>query len=401
MKRLAGWGSALLVVWATAAPATVPSPERIASAVASENAAADRTQPLRFELRVQIGDRPSVASGTLFTDPSGRARLELRGANGLVERHLLRGGEVFATRNGEPLEEHRFFLPPLYVLQVESGSALRRSLEELQIGVDTVGLSQCDEEDCLVVGDPALEIPRRAPPEIQGLELYDAVRALAAEQEAAEAAGFSIEEWQEMTAALEAEGVEIRSIVDLAPRGGEGGSEAPPAPSGLDSLPENELAGAARAESPGEGEPLSGAPETETGEVAVSAAETPVVRGGEPGAEELEEPVPLASPGLWIDRKSYGIRGLDAAGGVRTRLGPEAVYDGVRFPGWVEIQEPGREAVRLHVLAISPVLDEPEMYGPAWLLEPQNLGASDSVSPGEPDRQTGEDSPDPDKAFTN
>ncbi|MDE0886144.1 MAG: hypothetical protein OSB70_11485 [Myxococcota bacterium] len=382
MKCLAGWGSALLVVWATAAPATVPSPERIASAVASENSAADRTQPLRFELRVQIGDRPSVASGTLFTDPAGRARLELRGANGLVERHLLQGGEVFATRNGKPLQEHRVFLPPLYVLQAESGAALRRSLEELQIRVDTVGLSQCDEEDCLVVGDPALEIPRLPPPEVQGLELYEAVRALVAEQEAAEAAGFSLEEWQEMTAALEAESVAIRSIGDLAPEGGEPGGGEAPDPGALDSLPENDVPGAARAEPPGpmpqgEGGPLAGAPEAGEGELPAPGAEGSVVDGDKRVAGEAEQTAPPVSPGLWIDRKSFGIRGLDAVGGVRTRMGPEAVYDGVRFPGWVEIQEPGQETIRLHVLAISPVLGDPEVYGPAWLLEPLNPARSE------------------------
>ena len=245
----------------------------------------------------------------------------MRGANGLVERHLLQGGEVFATRNGKPLQEHRVFLPPLYVLQAESGAALRRSLEELQIRVDTVGLSQCDEEDCLGVGDPA-------------------------------------------------------------PEGGEPGGGEAPDPGALDSLPENDVPGAARGEPPGpmpqgEGGPLAGAPEAGEGELPAPGAEGSVVDGDKRVAGEAEQTAPPVSPGLWIDRKSFGIRGLDAVGGVRTRMGPEAVYDGVRFPGWVEIQEPGQETIRLHVLAISPVLGDPEVYGPAWLLEPLHPARSE------------------------
>ena len=93
------------------ATAAVPSPERIAEAVAADNLAAERDQPLRLELKIQIGDRAAVATGILLTDPAGFARLELRGANGVVERHLLREGETWVTRNGEPLDEFRFFLP--------------------------------------------------------------------------------------------------------------------------------------------------------------------------------------------------------------------------------------------------------------------------------------------------
>ena len=333
--------------------ATVPSSDRIAEAVVDVNQSARRTQPLQFEFRVQIGDRDAVATGHLVVDPGGYARLELRASNGLVERHLLRGGETLAARNGELLDEHRYFLPPLYVLQADSSEELRTLLEGMAVEFDRIGLAECGEEDCLVVGDVGREIPRRGPPPVLGLDLYEEALARTAEEEAAEAAGLSLEEWQEINAAQADESAEGQPIGELAPESGE-----------------PDAAGSALA---------SGDPEQDAD---TDSAEPPGEGADEQGAEALlaEGPPPPPSwPGLWVDRKSFGIRGMDSADGVRTRLGPAAIYSGIRAPAWIYIREPGQEPVRLHVLGVSPFSPTPETFDPKWLLSRDSPLGVDSV----------------------
>jgi hypothetical protein len=332
--------------------ATVPSPERIATAVAEVNQSARRVQPLQLEFRVQIGERTSVATGVLLVDPRGYARLELRAPNGLVERHLLRGGETLAARNGEILDAHRYFLPPLYVLQAENAEELRILLEGMAVDFDRVGLAECGDEDCLVVGDVGRDIPRRGPPPVLGLELYEEVLARSAEAEAAEAAGLSLEEWQEISAAEESDRAEAQPISELAPEFPEpGASAAPP-----DSEGPQGTAATASVESDGGGAEQEG-------------GEDPLVGGPQPAP---------SWPGLWVDRKSFAIRGMDSADGVRTRLGPVAIYNGIRVPAWIYIREPGREAVRLHVLGVSPASPTPETFDPKWLLSRENPPGVDS-----------------------
>jgi hypothetical protein len=102
-----------------------------------------------------------------------------------------------------------------------------------------------------------------------------------------------------------------------------------------------------------------------------------------PGAEG-----PLASasgspgvwPGLWVDRASFAIRGMDSAAGVRTRLGPGVIFSGVRVPAWLYIQEPGQEAVRLHVLGVSVATPAPGAFDTEWLISPESPPTEDSAS---------------------
>lgn len=153
-----------------AALAVVPAPERLAGAVAETNKAAGRSEAIKLELTMAIGDRVDVGEGELVSHPTGLARLELRGAGGLVERHLLRGTERLATRNGARLPDARFFLPPVFLLQVDSGAALRAALESFGVKVDLVGLAPCADLDCYVVGDPVRAVPRPPYPPIRGRE---------------------------------------------------------------------------------------------------------------------------------------------------------------------------------------------------------------------------------------
>ncbi len=156
------------------AAAFVPAPERLADAIADTNRAAGRQESMKLEVSMGIGDRVDIGQGEIVSHPTGLARLELRGSGGLVERHLLRGTERLATRNGDRIDDARFFLPPVFLLQAQSGATLRAALESFGIAVDLVGLAPCGDLDCYVLGDPARAVPRPPYPPIRGLEAGEA-----------------------------------------------------------------------------------------------------------------------------------------------------------------------------------------------------------------------------------
>jgi hypothetical protein len=155
----------LLLFSAATSVAFIPKAERIASAIARSNAASGRAQALRIHLEMRIGDGPLLARGELVTHPTGMARLELRGAGNLVEKHLLQGSVHVAGRNGEPVLDPRALLPPLFLLQIDSAVSLRAALHEFRIQADWVGLVPCGERDCYVLGDPDRVPPPLTPPE--------------------------------------------------------------------------------------------------------------------------------------------------------------------------------------------------------------------------------------------
>ena len=148
-------GAALLLVIATGlAPATqgvVPSPERVAGAVADANRAAGRAQPLRIEVRLRVEGSPP-SEGVLISDPAGSARLVVRDASGSVERHQRQGGEYTIRRDGLPQQVFHRLLPPLFLLQADSGKSLRSELEELGADADALSLGHLDDRDCYVLG---------------------------------------------------------------------------------------------------------------------------------------------------------------------------------------------------------------------------------------------------------
>jgi len=166
-----------LLLAASAAQAYIPSAGRVLGAVARHNKLVGRAQALRLDVAMhhvgvpapgdEAGDATPLGAseaevigrGVLITHPSGLARLELRGAGDLVERHVLLAGEHLASRNGEPLADARDFLPPLFLLQTDSALALRVGLEAIGADITAIGLAPCGEGDCYVLGDP-----RRVPP---------------------------------------------------------------------------------------------------------------------------------------------------------------------------------------------------------------------------------------------
>ncbi|MBW2385628.1 MAG: hypothetical protein JRG92_18505 [Deltaproteobacteria bacterium] len=262
----------------------VPSADRVEAAVAETNVAAGREQAIKLEMSLQIGERPGVASAELISHPTGLARLELRGSGNLVERHLLQGSELSAVRNGRPLEEPRTFLPPFFVLQSDTATTLRAALESFAVQVDFVGLAECGENDCLVVGDPERAVPRPELPPLAGLGAYES------EQDA-----------------------------------------------------EAEETGLIRQEP--------------------NAGKAPSDRG-----EDDAERSPVAK--LWVDARSFEVRGMDFLNGVRVRLGPAASFDNLSVPAWILIEEIGKAPARFDVLRASQVNAPASAFSRDWLMAP-------------------------------
>ena len=156
---------ALTLACALAPPAhaALPGAERVVAAVADTNRTDRRATALELGVELVRDGSEVVGAGTLQIHPAGLARLELRGAGGLVERHLLLGASHAASRNGAPLANPSPFLAPLQLLQASSGAALESALGQLGAVRGEIALGRAGESDCFVLGgrEPG---PDRAPP---------------------------------------------------------------------------------------------------------------------------------------------------------------------------------------------------------------------------------------------
>jgi hypothetical protein len=178
--RLQAALAVLLAGFALPAGAAIPKAERIADAVAKANQEGGRTEPLWIDVQLRIGDSGPVASGVLATHPTGLARLELKSTSGFVERHLLQGEAYTASRDGRILDDYRPFLPPVFLLQADSGAALRAALGSYSIDAAQAALGRVDEHDCYVLGGrlplmPDGREPYRASVWVD-METYEVVR---------------------------------------------------------------------------------------------------------------------------------------------------------------------------------------------------------------------------------
>lgn len=279
---------AVLALFGVAAPglhAYVAPPKRIHAAIAETNKADGRTEAIRLELSMQIGERTGVATGELISHPTGLARLELVGAGGLLERHLLQGSERSATRNGTPLDDARVFLPPFFMLQADSGVTVRAALTSFGIAPDAIGLAPCGDEDCLLIGDEDRRIPRPDPRSVRGVD----------EESSAGGSGLTLE----------------------------------PAPA-------------------------------------------PVVPQLAPGT---------VWPRVWVETRTYEIRGYDDALGAHVRLGPLVSFGKLRVPAWISVEEPGRVTARFEVVNASQVVAPASAFSREWLFATPD-GPSPSIAPG-------------------
>ena len=158
MRILLSISAALLWTLLSSLPARayIPPPERIAAAAATANQNAGRLHLLEVKVALYLGDSEQpVATGELLSDPGGLSRLEIRSPEGVVERHLLRGGELLASRDGLPLDAPRPFLLPFSLLQAKTGGVLMASLRTLGVSVQEVALGYEGEHDCYVLGGRA------------------------------------------------------------------------------------------------------------------------------------------------------------------------------------------------------------------------------------------------------
>jgi hypothetical protein len=141
-----------LCLTAWAALAYIPPAERISRAVAETNRALGRTRVLELKVSLEREDGEELAFGSLLTDPTGSARLEVKHASGLVERQLRRGRALEASRDGSPIRDPHPLLAPLFLLQAEHGAVLQSRIAELGGSPDAVALGHEGDHDCYVLG---------------------------------------------------------------------------------------------------------------------------------------------------------------------------------------------------------------------------------------------------------
>ena len=152
--RQVSWALAVagLVALALPALAAIPAAEKVLKAVASANAAARRSQPLRVEVALVSETGAEAATGQGYFDPAGTSRLELKLADGRVEAHERTGSSYHATRDGSPVERVLPLLPPTRLLQAPSAEALAAALVDLGAATDVVDLGIEGGRDCWVLG---------------------------------------------------------------------------------------------------------------------------------------------------------------------------------------------------------------------------------------------------------
>jgi hypothetical protein len=162
-RRLALLAAAAWLLSPGPAVAATPSADKLAGAVAEANRKAGRAKALLLEVSLETPD--GRATGTLVTQPTGLARLELRGPDGL-ERHLLQGSQYAASLNGEMLDSPRPLLPPLFLLQADTGASLRAALASFGVAASETGLGLADDRDCYVIGGRRPKLPGGAAPTV-------------------------------------------------------------------------------------------------------------------------------------------------------------------------------------------------------------------------------------------
>jgi hypothetical protein len=110
--------------------------------------------------------------------------------------------------------------------------------------------------------------------------------------------------------------------------------------------------------------------------------------GGELEAAAATEPVPVspmgARPIIWVDLESYELKRIESADGTKVTFGPEAVFDDVRVPSWIRIEEPDKATVRFDVLRASLVTAPASAFSEAWLDAPPIPAVTNVTPPAAP-----------------
>ncbi len=152
--------AALLLLPPVSAAAAIPSAGRVLEATADHNRKSGLARGLRLEVSLHFeDDSEPAARGALWMHPDGRVGLELRAGAGFVERHVLRGGRAYVSRDGVPVPEPRPFLPPLHLLQISDRNQLFGALRTLGVDPAQVVLGRDADHDCYVLGGRAAGAP--------------------------------------------------------------------------------------------------------------------------------------------------------------------------------------------------------------------------------------------------
>jgi hypothetical protein len=158
-----------VAIAAGAALAAIPSPERLAGAVAEANELAGRADPLLLNVSLRVAGAGPSAAGEIATHPTGLARLELRSPAGFVERHLLLGDDYSASRDGRLLDRPHPFLPPVFLLQASSAATLSAALVSFGVFANEVVLGRMGDHDCYVFGGRRVPGPAEGEPLLPSL----------------------------------------------------------------------------------------------------------------------------------------------------------------------------------------------------------------------------------------
>jgi hypothetical protein len=177
--------ASVVALCAVVAHAAIPTAAKVERAVADANRAAGRSGPLLLDVRLQIAGGGTSATGVIATHPTGLARLELDSGMGFIERHLLRGTEYRASRDGQRIDDPHPFLPPLFLLQAGSGEALGAALSSLGMTANSIVLGRLGDRDCYVLGGRAPRGDQGVEPLLPSLwidiQSYDPVRMVGAD----------------------------------------------------------------------------------------------------------------------------------------------------------------------------------------------------------------------------
>lgn len=86
----------------------------------------------------------------------------------------------------------------------------------------------------------------------------------------------------------------------------------------------------------------------------------------EPGGAVPDRPDTIW-PRVWVETRSYEIRGFDDALGSHVRLGPIVSFGKLRVPSWISVEEPGRVTARFDVTAAGQVVAPASAFSREWL----------------------------------
>ncbi len=172
-----------VLLGAVTALAYVPNAGRLAGGIAAVNQKEERSQLLRLRLTLRseidaaeaeerdaatrsaeedpalVTPPPEhiVAEAEILTDPSGLARMEVRHADGRVERHLLRGREYLASVDGAMLANPLPLLLPFPLLQAGTSEQMESLLHSFAVDLTASSLGRVGEADAFILGRDFLQ----------------------------------------------------------------------------------------------------------------------------------------------------------------------------------------------------------------------------------------------------